>query len=66
MSNCDFVDVKCPKGCGREMQRKDLKEHLEKECPNRTIPCKHCKTEIKWNELEVCLACNGRTKGPDP
>ncbi|PFX14515.1 TNF receptor-associated factor 6-like [Stylophora pistillata] len=49
---CDFIDVKCPKKCGREMQRKDLKEHLEKECPNRTLPCKHCKNEIMWNELE--------------
>ncbi|CAH3106873.1 unnamed protein product [Pocillopora meandrina] len=52
LSNCDFVAVKCPKGCGKEMQRKDLKEHLEKECPNRTKPCKHRKKEIKWNELE--------------
>ncbi|PFX24328.1 putative RNA-directed DNA polymerase from transposon BS [Stylophora pistillata] len=53
--HCDFVDVWCSKTCGREMPRKDLKEHLEKECPNRTKPCINCKKDIKLNELEVCL-----------
>ncbi|XP_022792754.1 TNF receptor-associated factor 6-like [Stylophora pistillata] len=50
--HCDFVDVWCSKTCGREMPRKDLKEHLEKECPNRTKPCINCKKDIKLNELE--------------
>lgn len=52
LSDCPFVDIKCPKGCGKELQRKDLEEHLEKDCPNRTIPCKYCKEEIRWNILE--------------
>ena len=57
LNECPFVDIKCTKSCGEEMQRKDLKEHLEKACPNRTKPCKYCKEEIKWDILEVCVDC---------
>ena len=54
LKECDFVDVSCPKNCGKEFQRKDLKEHLEDDCPNRTIPCTFCAEEVLWNSMEVC------------
>ncbi|XP_044174913.1 TNF receptor-associated factor 6-like isoform X1 [Acropora millepora] len=52
LKECDFVDVLCPKNCGREFQRKDLKKHLEDDCPNRTIPCTFCAEEFLWNSME--------------
>ena len=54
MKECAFVDISCPKNCGKQMKKKDLAEHLKKECPNRTVPCDYCKEEIRWNGLEVC------------
>ena len=54
MKECPFVDISCPKNCGKQMKKKDLEEHLKKECPNRTVPCNFCKEEIRWNGLEVC------------
>jgi len=48
---CDFVAVSCPKNCGKEFQRKDLKQHLKDDCPNRTI---FCDEEVLWNSMEVC------------
>ncbi|XP_067043184.1 TNF receptor-associated factor 6-like isoform X1 [Acropora muricata] len=52
LNECDFVDVSCPKNCGKEFQRKDLKRHLEDDCPNRTIPCTFCTEEVLWNGVE--------------
>ncbi|XP_015777902.1 PREDICTED: TNF receptor-associated factor 6-like isoform X5 [Acropora digitifera] len=52
LEGCDFVAVSCPKNCGKEFQRKDLKEHLEDDCPNRTIPCSYCAEQILWNSME--------------
>ncbi|XP_015777915.1 PREDICTED: TNF receptor-associated factor 6-like isoform X11 [Acropora digitifera] len=52
LKECDFVAVSCPKNCGMEFQRKDLKKHLEDDCPNRTIPCTVCAEEVLWNSME--------------
>ncbi|XP_015777910.1 PREDICTED: TNF receptor-associated factor 6-like isoform X6 [Acropora digitifera] len=52
LKECDFVDVSCPKNCGEEFQRKDLKKHLKDDCPNRTIPCTFCAEEVLWNSME--------------
>ncbi|XP_044174918.1 TNF receptor-associated factor 6-like isoform X3 [Acropora millepora] len=52
LNECDFVDVSCPKNCGKEFQRKDLKKHLKDDCPNRTIPCIFCTEEVLWNSME--------------
>ena len=51
---CAFVDVLCPKGCSTKLQRKDLKKHLEDDCPKRTILCTFCTEEVLWNSMEVC------------
>ncbi|XP_067043181.1 TNF receptor-associated factor 6-like [Acropora muricata] len=52
LEECDFVDVSCPKNCGKKLLRKDLKKHLEDDCPNRTFPCTFCAEEVLWNSLE--------------
>ncbi|XP_044174923.1 TNF receptor-associated factor 6-like [Acropora millepora] len=52
LKECDFVLVSCPKNCGKEFQRKDLKKHLKDDCPNRTIPCTFCAEEVLWNSME--------------
>ena len=57
IEECPFVDINCPKECGQQLQRKDLQQHLEKDCPLRTILCKYCKTDVRWDAMEVCLYC---------
>ncbi|XP_073243627.1 TNF receptor-associated factor 6-like [Porites lutea] len=52
MKVCAFVNICCPKNCGKQLQRKNAKQHLETECPNRTTPCEHCDKEVHWNGLE--------------
>ena len=52
MKVCVFVDICCPKNCGKQLQRKNAKQHLENECPNRTTRCEHCGKEVHWNGLE--------------
>ena len=52
MKECNFVDVSCPKNCGKELKGKDVKQHLDEECPNRVVPCDHCDEEMQWNGLE--------------
>ena len=54
---CEFVELDCPKECGRKLKRKDLEKHLEEECPNRTAPCRYCQKQVKWNGVEVCCSC---------
>ena len=55
LDQCPFVDVNCPNDCGKQMQKKDLQQHLEKDCPLRKVPCKYCKELELWNALEVCF-----------
>ena len=52
MKVCAFVDICCPKNCGKQLQRKNAKQHLQTECRNRTTPCEHCGKEVPWNGLE--------------
>ncbi|KAL9955369.1 hypothetical protein ACROYT_G036679 [Oculina patagonica] len=53
LNECPFVEVDCPKGCKQKLKRKDLQQHLEKDCPLRTIPCKYCTEDVPWNTLEM-------------
>ena len=39
---CDFTVVPCSKECDKKMMRKDMKDHLEGECPNRDYECQIC------------------------
>lgn len=55
MNECPFVDEDCPNKCGKQLQRKDLQRHMEKDCPLRRVPCKYCKELELWNAVEVCV-----------
>ena len=47
-STCQFSLIPCLNRCKNEngevecFMRKDMKEHLEKSCPNRSFECRHC------------------------
>ncbi len=44
MGVCEYSLVPCPKKCkqGNFITKRDLQQHLEKECPNRDYWCEHC------------------------
>ena len=62
MKECEFVDISCPKECGKQMKKRDLEQHLEKECPNRTVQCDYCKEDVIWNGVQVCAMLVPRAK----
>jgi len=39
---CQFEEVTCPNGCGRQVQRPSLAGHVENECAHRKICCQYC------------------------
>ena len=39
---CNRQEVKCPKKCGYELQRRALPLHLQNSCPLRDYRCPHC------------------------
>ena len=47
-ATCEFTPLPCPKECKDDsnkitrVMRKDLADHLERECPQRDHQCKHC------------------------
>ncbi len=48
--DCEYIDVECTNGCGEEMERYELAEHLERFCLRRPYTCEHCGIE---NVFEV-------------
>ena len=42
---CGYVEVQCSNKCGAKMKRKELKAHLERQCPLRKIQCQYCHYE---------------------
>jgi len=48
LKECDFVDISCPMKCRKQLKKKDLKQHFEKECPNN-----YYKEEVQCNGLEM-------------
>ncbi len=41
-NGCEYLDIECPNGCGEEMERYELAEHLERFCYQRPYTCEHC------------------------
>ncbi|KAL9955416.1 hypothetical protein ACROYT_G036739 [Oculina patagonica] len=52
LKECPFVLVSCTNLCGKQIQRKDLQQHMEKECNLRKIPCEYCQNDVLWNDTE--------------
>ena len=44
--SCPAEQVPCPSQCGAILQRRHIKSHLEKDCPQRMINCRQCGAEI--------------------
>ena len=41
-NSCEFLDVRCTYGCGEDMEKYELREHLNQFCEKRPCKCKHC------------------------
>ena len=41
---CEFEEVKCSNDCGLMLQRRNLLDHVDYECPLRKICCQYCST----------------------
>ncbi|CAH3107006.1 unnamed protein product [Pocillopora meandrina] len=52
LSGCQFVVVNCKHNCGKQLQRRDIHQHMEAECLYRKTPCEHCEDPVLWNEVE--------------
>ena len=48
---CRCVEVQCSKKCGAKMKRKELKAHLERQCPLRKIQCQYCHYEDAYQTI---------------
>ena len=56
IEKCQFTLVSCPNKCEEDdnvgyIMRKDLNEHLEKECPNRNHKCEYCGEEDTYANI---------------
>ena len=45
--------VNCTNDCGKQLQQKDLQQHMSTECLFRKSPCDYCGDAVLWNEVEV-------------
>ena len=41
-NSCEFLDVECTYGCGEDMEKYELAEHLNRFCQKRPYKCEHC------------------------
>ena len=64
MATCQFTLLPCPKECKDDngetslFMRKDLDDHLEKDCPNRDYECQYCGEKGTYAEItEVHKTC---------
>ncbi|KAJ7389650.1 TNF receptor-associated factor 4 [Desmophyllum pertusum] len=49
---CQFVDINCPNECGKRVQKKDLPQHLEIDCPFETVYCPNeCGKRVRKKDL---------------
>ena len=58
--DCEYTDVDCTYGCGENLERNELAEHLEIFCPKRPSTCQYCKQTgghefITGDHMNECL-----------
>ena len=56
---CVLENVQCTNECGKEMERQNLSDHLQNECPRRLHYCQYCNIEgehqfITGDHMTVC------------
>ncbi|KAK3084576.1 hypothetical protein FSP39_015701 [Pinctada imbricata] len=75
LEDCRYATLVCPKRCGLELEKSQLRAHLHDECPRREIRCDFCSIPILYEQeakhLQVCgkflIPCpNGCKKGEVP
>ena len=44
---CQFEDILCTNECGKEIQRSQLKSHLDSDCPHHKSNCLYCHAKIE-------------------
>lgn len=50
--HCGYVRVVCAKECGEMVMRKNIDDHVEKDCLSREVRCGHCESKMKAVELQ--------------
>ncbi|EDO48773.1 predicted protein [Nematostella vectensis] len=55
LKGCPCMDTNCPNECGAVMQRKEVDKHCAEACPNRSVPCDHCKMKVTISKIEEHL-----------
>ena len=49
---CQHVYKACKNECGQLVMRKDMEDHVDNQCPKRSVCCEHCDLELKLVELQ--------------
>ncbi len=59
MGVCEYSLIPCPKKCkqGNFITKRDIQQHLEKECPNRDYWCEHCDLKGTYATLDHYDTC---------
>ena len=57
--DCLYVDVECPSHCDQKIRKRNIQNHLSRECPLREYTCPHCNFKASYkvvseDHLEVC------------
>ena len=50
---CDYTPVQCPNNCRVQIIRKQLKQHLEHQCPKRQYSCPNCGEKGLHDEITI-------------
>ena len=48
---CAYEGIPCPNKCGHTISRKDIKEHLGKQCIQRRVKCQYCSLENTYKVI---------------
>ena len=52
LGNCFFQVIHCPNDCRESLQRQYLTNHVETECPRRTVSCQYCNDVGEYQFIE--------------
>jgi len=59
-----FTVVPCLNGCGEQLFRGQLSEHLASTCARRSLQCPQCQQEVDADKMKVCdlmgISASGR------
>ena len=49
---CQYVNEYCTNECGEWVMRKDMEDHVDNQCPRRSVCCEYCDLELELVELQ--------------